>query len=542
MFLNIKDFILNYYINFKFIFHNKKFFPKNSSKKKGEILVEFNAFHPSHIAISYLSNFLKNKTNSKINSFYNYAILVSDLNESLFNKFKWFISNILSLNNFSIYRSFGVDKIFKPIITSEIKIRSELKHREIFEKINNKEDILKIKIDGVLCGDLIYDTYLKKYKEKTIDIKDKKFSDLLRDFISLFYFWSDYLKKKDVKAIIGVHSVYTYAIPLRLGIKNNIPTYAINPQLLYKLKKNMMRMYGDFEYHDKFIKLPQELQKKGRIEAKKKLDKRLSGITGIEVDLTTTTQSSFSEKKYENLIIKNSKKKILICTHDFQDSIHVFGDMIFPDFFDWIEFLANLAKRTDYDWYIKNHPTGTGRVLKYQYYTKKVIDEFINENPQFKLLPDDYPHKKIVESGIDCVLTGYGSVGVEYALLGVPVINASINNPHKNYNFNLHPKDLNEYEKLLTNLDKINLKIDKNEIYEFYFMRHIFVDKDWLIKDRKEMLKKIDGYDNLFTYKMYKYWLSNFNDKHHLDIMKKIENFIISDDLCLNIINSGKKI
>ncbi len=542
MFLIIKDFILNYYINFKFIFHNKKFFPKNSSKKKGEILVEFNAFHPSHIAISYLSNFLKNKTNSKINSFYNYAILVSDLNESLFNKFKWFISNILSLNNFSIYRSFGVDKIFKPIITSEIKIRSDLKHREIFEKINNKEDILKIKIDGVLCGDLIYDTYLKKYKEKTVDIKDKKFSDLLRDFISLFYFWSNYLKKEDVKAIIGVHSVYTYAIPLRLGIKNNIPTYAINPQTIYNLKKNMMRMYGDFEYHDKFVKLPQVLQKKGRIEAKKKLDKRLSGITGIEVDLLTTTQSSFSEKKYENLIIKNSKKKILICTHDFQDSVHAYGDMIFPDFFDWIEFLANLAKRTDYDWYIKNHPTGTGRVLKYQYYTKKVIDEFINENPQFKLLPDEYPHKKIVESGIDCVLTGYGSVGVEYALLGVPVINASINNPHKNYNFNLHPKDLNEYEKLLTNLDKINLKIDKNEIYEFYFMRHIFADKDWLIKDRKEMLKKIDGYDNLFTYKMYKYWLSNFNDKHHLDIMKKIENFIISDDLCLNIINSGKKI
>ena len=185
MFINIKDFVLNYYIKFKFILHNKKFFPKNSSKKNGEILVEFNAFHPSHIAISYLSNFLKNKTNSEINSFYNYGILVSDLNESLFNKLKWFISNILSLNNFSIYRSFGVDKIFKPTITSEIKKRSELKHQEILEKINKKGDILKIKIDDVLCGDLIYDTFLKKYKEKTVDIKSEKFSNLLRDFICL---------------------------------------------------------------------------------------------------------------------------------------------------------------------------------------------------------------------------------------------------------------------------------------------------------------------------------------------------------------------
>ena len=242
------------------------------------------------------------------------------------------------------------------------------------------------------------------------------------------------------------------------------------------------------------------------------------------------------------MIIQNSKKKILICTHDFHDAVHAYGDMIFSDFFDWIKFLANMSKKTDYDWYIKNHPTGTGRVLKYQHYTKKVIDEFIKENPQFKLLPEEYPHKKIVENGIDCVLTGYGSVGVEYALLGVPVINASINNPHKNYSFNLHPKNLSEYEKLLINLDNINLKIDKNEIYEFYFMRHIFADRDWLIKDRKEMLKKVDGYDNLFTYKMYRYWLTNFNNKHHVDVMKKIENFITSDDLCLNIINSGKKI
>ena len=131
---------------------------------------------------------MKNKTNSKINSFYNYAILVSDLNESLFNKLKWFISNFLSLNNFSIYRSFGVDKVFKPVITPEIKERSEFKHHEILDKINNKEDILKIKIDEVLCGDLIYDTYLKKYKEKTVDIKNEKFSNLLRDFINLFIF------------------------------------------------------------------------------------------------------------------------------------------------------------------------------------------------------------------------------------------------------------------------------------------------------------------------------------------------------------------
>ncbi len=542
MISKIKELIIDYSIKNKFISHNKKFFPKNLDKANGEILVEFNAFHPSHIAISYLSNFLKDKTNSEINAFYNYSILVSDLDSSLFNQIKWFISKFFSLNNFRIYKSFGVNKIFKPIITSKIKEKSKNKYKEIFNKIKKKDDILDIKIEEVLCGDLIYDTFLKKYKQKTLDYKDKNFKKLLFDFVSLFYFWSEYIKKKDVRAIIGVHSVYTYAIPLRICIHNNIPTYAINPQTIYNLKKNMMRMYGDFDYHEKFITLSQNLKEKGKIEAKKKLEKRLSGVTGVEVDLLTTTKSSFSEKNYKNLIQENSKKKVLVCTHDFHDAVHVYGNMIFSDFYEWIKYLAYISKKTDYDWYIKNHPTGTGRVLKYQYYTKKIISEFINENPHFKLLPDEYPHKKIVENGIDVVLTGYGSVGIEYALLGVPVINASVNNPHKNYNFNLHPKNLSEYENLLCNLSDINFKISNDEIYECYFMRHIFADRDWLIKDRNDMLKVIGGYDNLFTYRMYKYWLNKFDKKHHDEIFRKVKNFVNSKDVCINIINSGKKI
>ena len=45
----------------------------------------------------------------------------------------------------------------------------------------------------------------------------------------------------------------------------------------------------------------------------------------------------------------------------------------------------------------------------------------------------------------------FGSVGIEYAALGIPVINATVNNPHINYGFNINPSSLKNYKKVLNN-------------------------------------------------------------------------------------------
>ena len=311
IFFNIKKKLNEYLVIKKFIEHNKKkFIKKNKIKKKNQILVEFNAFHPSHIAISYLCNVLKINKNSEISAFFNYSIISTDLEQNYLNKLKWKIGNFFSLNNFGIYKSFGVNNIFKPIINDKIISHSEKIFSEIISEIKNKNDVLNIKLDGMLFGDLIYDTYLKSYKKKTLDINDNLFKKLLLDFLKLYFFWKEYLSNNKIDAIMGVHTVYSYAIPLRVAINKNIPAYFINPQAIYKLDKKMMRMYGDFyNYPENFLKLPKRLQIKGKTEAKKRLEKRLSGIAGIEVDLLTAVNSAFLEKKNHKPIIKKTPKK-----------------------------------------------------------------------------------------------------------------------------------------------------------------------------------------------------------------------------------------
>ena len=153
--------------------------------------------------------------------------------------------------------------------------------------------------------------------------------------------------------------------------------------------------------------------------------------------------------------------------------------------------------------------------FKISAYTNDVIKE-IKKYPRIKLLPNEYSHKQIIKEKIDFVLTCYGSVGVEYPYFNIPVINASINNPHINYNFNFNPKSKKSYKVMLKNLNNIkNRKYSKKEIYEYYFMRNIFTDKNWLISDLSKMVKFVGGYDGMWSSKFYEYWIRKLNKKKH---------------------------
>ena len=84
-----------------------------------------------------------------------------------------------------------------------------------------------------------------------------------------------------------------------------------------------------------------------------------------------------------------------------------------------------------------------------------------------------------------------GTIGFEYALFGKTVVNASINNPHYDYNFNVNPKNFKEYDRILNSLEKYKkIKIDKNKIFEYYFMMHIFHPKNWIFKNIDIIEKK----------------------------------------------------
>ena len=522
---------------------NKLFFDiKNKNNKIN--LIEYNSFHGSHLAQALISNFLKKRNSGKIIAYYNYTLMVSPLKINYLQKFKWHLTSFLNLGFKSIYKSFGVNEFIRPEIKKKFTYKAELETKKFFKKNPNNNQIANFKINNIWIGDLVYDTYLKSNYIPTINIKDKKFYIFFKEFLELFFYWEEFYKKNNVVSTTGVHACYSFGLPLRISAHNEIPSYVISVMSVLKINKSVKSMYGYYGFNKKiFSKYLSKYKKKCLKIAKYNLDLRLGGHTGIDVGLYNREISSFSKKKYKfKVLASNSKIKILISTHDFLDSTHVYGKNLFPDFYLWIDYLGKLSEEKDkeYDFYIKSHPSQGNKFEKYQEYTEIFVNRLIKKYPRIKKIPNNTSNNQIISEGINFVLTVFGSVGIEYAALGVPVINATVNNPHINYGFNINPSNLKNYKKILNNLKGIKHKIKKEEVYECYFMKHFFWDENWLFDDFKRFTKKIGGFDNLHTNRFYEYWINHFNKEDLNKSFTRLKEFIDNGNYRLSIIDSKK--
>ena len=133
---------------------------------------------------------------------------------------------------------------------------------------------------------------------------------------------------------------------------------------------------------------------------------------------------------------------------------------------------------------------------------KAVGDDFI---VGIRLVADeDWELGLSKKEGLDIVLTCMGTIGFEYALFNKTVVNASIHNPHYLYNFNLNPNNLIKYKYILNYLKKYKkMKINKNQIYMYYFMMHIFHPKNWLFNKIEDVEKKCGSYYGMYSSQIY---------------------------------------
>lgn len=512
-----------------FIQHNRRVFPlkKQNEPNAPVVLFELNGMHSAHVAYSYLANVLARQHNAEIKTYR------PRIYGTLAGRLSWIFDRIFWVKEFGVYQSFGSSEhVGSTLSNSQIK-KAEKIFIRVFEKIKSKSDIESIAINDVWIGDLIYDSFLMDFKKPTIIKESQEFKDSLLHSIQLFVFWEDYIVRNDIKAVNLSHCVYNTAIPLRIAIKRGIPVFQVSAPHVYRLNSLNLFAYGDFFYfHEQFLSLPAEAREAGLKEAEARIKRRFSGEIGV--DMGYSTKSAYGAFKQHRLLKVSPRKKILIATHCFFDSPHSYGNNLFPDFYEWLNFLGKMTLQTDYDWYIKTHPD-------YLPGTKEIIDSFVAKYPRFTLLPSDSSHHQIIAEGIDVALTVYGTIGFEYAALGVPVINASLNNPHIAYEFNLHPKSIDEYRALLMSLDRLDFKIDKTQVYEYYFMRYIYNTENWLFDNYHQMIGDLGGYNAQFTPRAYEKWLSEWSPQKHNDIILALEKFIESGNFRMDYRHFGRE-
>ena len=368
----------------KFILHNNKYCKKNRNKNKKQILIEFNNWPTFHISNSYLLSAILNIKNCDIVAYENYRIF-SDSSSNWLQKIKWHVASFLKLKTFKIYESFGVNKYIQPKVNLKIKKISEKSIKRILKSIKTKQDIVNLKVEAIWIGDLIYDSYLKKYNKYTIDINDQKFINFLSSFVHIFYFWFFYFKENKIHSVLSGHGVYISAVLLRIASYKKIDGYVANEHKIYRfnnfLQKQKINSTGNFYENKYFKKIFKKLNKS-------KQDKIILSGKKISNLISKNKKNNFYTKITKSKIINRSlisknKIKVVIFLHAFSDSPNVYGGNLFPDFYEWLKFLNDkIILSTDYEWYIKPHPN-------YEKDQIKFIKNF-NNLGKIKIIPKNY--------------------------------------------------------------------------------------------------------------------------------------------------------
>ncbi len=515
--MNINSYIKNKKIIKKISSFNKKVFTKKTNFSDEITLCEFTTNKSVQASFSIFTNYMQKKYKTKIIA-YN-----SDIQRNFKSKVKKFLNKNLYYNyNYELYRSFNVLDFIFIQNKIKIKIKSDCMIKKVFSKMKTKSDLLKLKVNDIWIGDLIYDSYIQKYSVSTIDLKSKNFKLFFKDCIYAFYFWEDYFNKTQVKAVVGSHSVYYSAIPMRIGVKKGCDVFQVNFHNVYRLSKKKLFGYDLFsDYKKIFNNFNSNYKNKALRYSKKQCLKRFDGKIGVNMHYST--KSAFS--KYDDsdrVLNNNNKKKFLIAAHCFLDNPHPYGkDNIFNDFHEWFDYLSNFSKKTNYEWYIKTHPD-------FKKETHTIIKKFLNKYNHLKFIPSDTSHHQLINEGINCVLTVHGTISWEYAYFKIPVIASSQNNPHKSFNFSYHAKNRKDLDWAIKNFDKLNLNYSKDNIYKFYFMHNIYRQNNWIIDDMDIFLKKIGGYKNISSLKFYDVWIKSVNKQKILNIENNLNEFLDS--------------
>ena len=295
-------------------------------------------------------------------------------------------------------------------------------------------------------------------------------------------------------------------------MKKKIRVFSAGSYLIFSHDKDNQTIFDMSYYEIEFKKLSKELQTSAIKEAKLLIEKKFSGEATIENKISALPEGSpFKKENFGSRILsKNNKKKILIAAHHFSDAPNVYGKFIFNDFYDWVDFLGKKSENTNYEWYIKFHP------MEFKA-NKKTSEYFLKKYKNLNLIDRDISHSQLIHEGISFVLTVYGTIGLEYAYFGIPVINAANNNPHKAYNFNYHAKNTQDYNNAIDNFESLNLNYDKNQIYEYFYMRYL--NSFYLFEDEIQNISNSIDYQSPLIYNK---WLNYLNG----DIDKNLKNTI----------------
>lgn len=424
-----------------------------------------------------------------------------------------------------IYSGLGVkDSVVVRNFSHTASEQARAKTQEFRDSKPTKESLLRLQAESITIGDLVYDSYLRDYFLPTVDFDDNAFWEKLEFGFKVLYFWLEYLNTHDVRALVVSHEVYIqYGIVARLIMALKRSVYIAGDMALHRLDEaRFLCSFHYVDYRSKFANLSDRDKAAAISESRDKLERRLSGDSNEKI--IYADKMAYGNVVHSARVLRESGKfKVLIATHCFMDNPHGYRWMVFPDFWEWLEFLGQKSEELDYDFYLKTHID----VLKENL---PIIEKIVAKYPRITWIPSTTTHNQLLAEGIDAALTVHGSIAYEYAYLGKTVLCAG-DGPHEPYSFAYLARSKEEYTDHLKRLPELSPLNAKQQILEFYYMHYVFHSvPNWFFNKFDEYLGRIGGYGARHGSSVYKYYIDAIGSrKNEIERVERvISNFLES--------------
>jgi hypothetical protein len=221
------------------------------------------------------------------------------------------------------------------------------------------------------------------------------------------------------------------------------------------------------EYRNIFESLPNQDEKLSRAE--QALNSRLSGV----IDMATAYMK-LSAYTFTDTHVPDVRGAVVVFMHDFYDSPHIYPNLVFPDFWTWIECTIHTLREAEIPFWIKPHPNQISL-------SSKALKELCFAHPDVRLLSEKISNVQLAQAGILCGVTVYGTVAHELAFLGIHTI-ACAQHPHNAFQFCRTANTKSDYISMLKKpeFSPLPLAEKKRQALAFYYMHNLYGDKDTL--------------------------------------------------------------
>jgi len=435
-------------------------------------------------------------------------------------KIKW----ALRLGALGTYRAYGFSRHIEVAEKRRDRENGAALASKFFSSHPSKRDLLAYRFDDVLIGDLIYDTWLSA-RHQTVDLSSAEFRRFFSRCCSYASWWSNFLSKNYVSGLVVSHPVYMWALPARL--LNHLGTRAYVSALKRVDIVTEASIDEPHNFPSDFQKMFPQERTRALGEAKEFLEGRVQGEKDIFE--TRPVNRPFAPQAMSQAQAEQTggpEIRILVAVHSFFDAPHFFGLGIFEDVYEWLQFLAELSRETSFTWLVKPHPFYAGEPTA-------AIEKIFESAGNCEVISPSVTHSELISGGLNAVLTIWGTVGIDFAYLGVPVINAHTNNPHCAYQFNLHPRTKVELREAILNIPtSISLEISETQVLENLYMKRFFYSNNIFLDSYPDFANFIekDAFSTRENEAVGHYLRKNISSERHSKNISVVSDFMAGEE------------